>query len=168
VVVPIVAAALIIGGLLFAWFTFVSHRGPDLPLSIGGYKRITDAGAKANAREVQAALAKNGIKSLVGEYGRLGKGFSLTVFEDPPSDFPAFFQWADQLAKAYQLTARVDQTQQTSADGGITIYCAPVTGATSGSLCEWTGPRTAGIVFALGIGVPEAQGLTAEASQAIV
>ena len=83
VVVPIVAAALIIGGLLFAWFTFVSHRGPELPPSIGGYQRINDEVAKANAHEIQTALGKVGFKSLSGEYGRSGKDFSLTVFEDP-------------------------------------------------------------------------------------
>ena len=54
-----------------------------------------------------------------------------------------------------------------SANGEVTIDCAPVTGVTSGSLCVWSGPYTAGILFGLGIGMPEAQGLAAEASQAI-
>ena len=167
----LLAAALIMGGFLFVWFHFVTRHGLELPRSIGGYQRVDNAGTKADVKQIQVTSSKTGLKALAGGYGHSGRGFSLIVVEDPPVGFPPapvlFSTWAGALAKDGRVTAVVGQMRQTEADGGVTIDCAPLVGAASGSLCVWTGPHTAGILMGVGIGMPEAQGLTAEASQAI-
>jgi len=125
----------VIGG---AWFFLFRDGEVAIPEAFGGMPRIDDAQTQLAVDTFRAQVETTGIQGDMAIYGNGTPTAALIWIRDAsvPTTDAAFDEFAAGFDEGIGASGSLGK-KQTETAGGVTQVCAPVLGATPGTICMW-------------------------------
>jgi hypothetical protein len=133
--IVIVTTLAVIGG---AWFLLFREGAVLAPEAFGGMPRIDSPDTELVVDTFRAQVQTNGIEGDIVIYGNGVPAAALIWIRDAsvPTTDAAFDEFAAGFNEGIGATGSLGK-KQSEGIAGVTYVCAPVLGATPGTLCMW-------------------------------
>jgi hypothetical protein len=134
-------AVVVVGTLVTiaaAWFLFFRDGEVAMPEAFGGMPRIDDAQTQLVVDTFRGELEGTGIDGDIVLYGNGIPSAALIWIRDAsvPTTDAAFDEFAAGFDAGVGSSGSLGK-KKTQTAGGVTYVCAPVLGATPGTICMW-------------------------------
>jgi len=135
IAVVVVATLAVIGGV---WFLLFRDGAVAMPEAFGGMPRIDTPETQLVVDTFRAEVETNGIDGDMVIYGNGTPSAALIWIRDAsvPTTDAAFDEFASGFDQGIGASDSLG-AKQTETVGGVTYVCAPVLGATPGTICMW-------------------------------